>query len=52
MPLSGQLLKHDKQEPISPAIPDEGSTKLIIQIREQMLSAFFQMVFRKGSSEG
>ncbi|MFP3242955.1 MAG: hypothetical protein RXO53_07955, partial [Caldisphaera sp.] len=24
MPSSGQLLKHEEQEPISPAIPDEG----------------------------
>ena len=36
MPSSGQLLKHEEQEPISPAIPEEASTKLIIQIREQM----------------
>jgi hypothetical protein len=28
----------------------KASTKLIIQIRGQMLSAFFQMVFRKESS--
>jgi transposase len=50
MPSSGQLLKHEEREPISPAIPEEASTKLIIRIREQTLFVFFQMVFRKGSS--
>ncbi|MFP3228515.1 MAG: hypothetical protein RXQ71_06975 [Caldisphaera sp.] len=33
MPSSGQLLKHEEREPISPAIPEEPSTKLIIRIK-------------------
>ena len=52
MPSSGQLLKHEEREPISPAIPDEGIYEVNYTNKRKMLSAFFQMVFRKGSSEG
>ncbi|MFP3294658.1 MAG: hypothetical protein RXN81_00775 [Caldisphaera sp.] len=52
MPSSGQLLKHEEREPISPAIPDEGIYEVNYTNKRKMLSAFFQTVFRKGSSEG
>jgi len=29
IPSSGQLLGHEEQEPISPAIPEEGNDKLV-----------------------